>query len=585
LYCIILLIRVINNYGGDDVTGNNSELVNVRIKNGPDIKVKRGTSLLELSGQYASNPEDLVIAATVNNEMKELVYTINEDCTINFITTRDEEGFRIYCRSLFMILVKAIYELFPDKDVKIQHSISKGIYCELTDCDDIDEEGNISCSILTEEQLALIEKRMHEISDANIPFIKKTYTVEEAKQLLTKFGREDRYHTLEYRSKECTDKQFVTLYDCGGYLDYFYGYMAPHTGYIKLFALKKYETGFILLFPQVNEPNKIPEFVEQKQLFSVFKEYKRWGRILGVDYIGKLNDLLAEGKAEELINISEALHEKKIAYIADLIYKSEKKKRVVLISGPSSSGKTTFAERLSVQLRVNGLKPVTINLDDYFVDREFTPRDENGFYNFEALEALDIKLFNRNLRDLLDGKEVEIPIFNFIEGCREEYGRKLKLRDDNILIIEGIHGLNDKLTENIPNDLKFKIYVSALTSMNLDDHNRIPSTDTRLLRRIVRDNKYRGASAIDTIRQWPSVRRGEVNYIFPYQENADIMFNSSHMVELSILRTYAEPLLKKIGRTSPAYAEAKRLLTFLSYIYPLKDVELPKNSIIREFTG
>ena len=329
----------------------------------------------------------------------------------------------------------------------------------------------------------------------------------------------------------------------------------------------------------------LPEFKEQKKLFNIFHEYKRWGHILGVDNVGDLNGLLDAGQVSDLIRISEALQEKKIAQIADMIAYSKTDRRIVLISGPSSSGKTTFAHRLSIQLRVNGLKPVTISLDDYFVDRDDTPKDEKGEFDFEALEAIDLRLFNRHLGELINGCEIEIPAFNFTKGIREPLGKKMRLSDNSVIVIEGIHGLNERLTEEIPKRNKFKIYVSALTSMNIDDHNRIPTTDTRIIRRIVRDYRFRGISAVENIKRWPSVRRGEERNIFPFQESADIMFNSFMMVELGVLKGYAEPLLNAIDPTLPEYSEAKRLVEFLSYFLPIDCREIPLNSIIREFIG
>ncbi len=554
------------------MTQNNDRFVTVEYDSGETASVKAGVTLLELSMEHSSKIDSQIMAAKVNNEIRELGYRIKEDCSISFISLRDEEGIRIYCRSLYLILIKAVHELFPEREVKIQHSISKGTYCEIS--------AGTDGSVLTEDDAALIEDRMRVISGRRIPFKKMTLSLELAKEVFSRNGRLDRYHAIEHRAKDC-----VTIYDCDGFQDYFYGYMAPDTGFVKLFALKHYHDGIIVMFPEKQAPEKLPEFIEQKKLFAIFKEYIKWGHILGVDNVGELNDLIMEGQAEDLIRISEALHEKKIAHIADMVAKCEEPKRIILISGPSSSGKTTFAKRLSVQLRVNGLKPVTINMDNYFVNREKTPRDEKGGFDYEALEAIDVKLFNTHLKELIGGAEVEIPIFNFFNGCREPVGKNMKINEDNILVIEGIHGLNEKLTGDIPADIKFKIYVSALTSMNIDDHNRIPSTDTRILRRIVRDNQFRGTSATNTIKQWPSVRNGESRYIFPYQESADIMFNSSHMVELGILKNFAEPLLKEIDQKSPVFAEAKRLLEFLSYFLPIDGSELPRNSIIREFIG
>jgi len=548
---------------------NNSKYINVVLCTGEQIRIKAGTTLLELSGKYGSLHKTPIIAAMVDNDIKELGFALEKDCKVRFIDLNDEDGMRIYRRSLYFILIKAAYDLFPERRVVISHAVSKGLFCEIRGEKELEPE-----------EVEQLEARMHEIVSMEIPFLKREIPIDEAEELFKSTGRMDRYNAIKHRNHP-----LVTIYNCGGLDDYFYGYMAPNTGYIKVFALKYHKGGLIVLFPDKSSPDVLPEFVEQEKLFNIYLEFKKWGRILEVENVGALNDHIMEGKSAELIRISEALHEKKIASIADMITHSREKKRIILISGPSSSGKTTFAQRLSIQLRVNGLKPVTISLDDYFVNRENTPRDEHGDYDFEALEAIDIKLFNKHLNELIHGEEVELPIFNFTTGEREPVGRKLKIDDDNILVIEGIHGLNEKLTSEIPAESKFKIYVSALTSMNIDDHNRIPTTDNRVIRRIVRDHQFRGTSAANTLKRWPSVRRGEEKNIFPFQESADVMFNSATMVELSILKTYAEPLLNEIDNTSEVYSEARRLIKFLSYFLPVDSKEVPPNSIIREFIG
>ena len=531
--------------------------------------VNSGISLLELCNDVQSFHSTLIIAAKVNNDIRELSYSLEEDCRVSFIDLMNEDGMRIYRRSLYFILIKAAYDLFPDRRVIISHAVSKGLFCEVRGEKELEPS-----------EVAQIEERMHEIVAREIPFQKREIPLEEAEALFEATGRMDRYHAIEHRNKK-----LVTIYNCDGLDDYFYGYMAPNTGYIKVFALKYHLGGLVIMFPERSSPGTLPEYVEQKKLFNVYLEFKKWGRILEVENVGALNDLVKAGRATELIRISEALHEKKLASIADRIANSRSKKRVVLIAGPSSSGKTTFAQRLSIQLRVNGLKPVTISLDDYFVDRENTPRDEAGDYDFEALEAIDIKFFNKQLRELIQGIEVELPVFNFTTGSREPAGKKLQIDEDNIIVIEGIHGLNERLTSEIPHKSKFKIYVSALTSMNIDDHNRIPTTDNRIIRRIVRDHQFRGMSAVNTIKRWPSVRRGEERNIFPFQESADVMFNSSLMVELSVLKTYAEPLLSGIDNHAPEYSEARRLIEFLSYFLPVDSRDVPANSIMREFIG
>lgn len=520
------------------------------------------------AGDYAGRYSTPIIAAKVNNDIRELSYALNRDCSVRFMDLTDEDGMRIYRRSLYFILMKAVYDLFPERRVIISHAISRGLFCEI--------RGE---KALEPSEVKRIEERMREIVAEAIPFKKREIPLSEAEALFESTGRMDRYHTVEHRNKK-----LVTIYNCDGLDDYFYGYMAPDTGYIKVFGLRYHEGGLIISFPDKTSPNTLPAYEEQQKLFNVYLEFKKWGRILEVENVGALNDLIKAGRSTEIIRISEALHEKKLASIADTISNSGKK-RVVLISGPSSSGKTTFAQRLSIQLRVNGLKPVTISLDDYFVNREDTPKDEYGDYDFEALEAIDVKLFNRQLRELIGGYEVELPIFNFTKGSREPVGRKMHIDDNNVLVIEGIHGLNEKLTSEIPREQKFKIYVSALTSMNIDDHNRIPATDNRIIRRIVRDHQFRGSSALNTIKRWPSVRRGEERNIFPFQESADVMFNSALMYELSVLKTFAEPLLNEVNNTAEEYSEANRLIEFLSYFLPIDPKDVPANSIIREFIG
>lgn len=485
------------------------------------------------------------------------------------INLSQDDKISIYRRSLCFIFVKAIYDLFPDRKVKLSHSVSNGLYCEV-----------YGSTNLSYEETVQIEARMHEISNMAIPFVKHSLSFDEARVLLEKCGRMDYYKAITYRTE-----QFVTLFSCDGFYDYFYGTMLPDTSYIDIFSLKYYPPGLILLSRDAKCPEKQAEFKEQTKLFTIYTEYKHWVKVLGFENVGALNNIVKNGNINDVILVSEALQEKKIAEIADLITNSKDKKSIVLISGPSSSGKTTFAHRLSIQLRVNGIRPVTISLDDYFLNRENTPKDEKGEFDFEALEALDISLFNKHLAALINGDEIEIPIFNFAAGCREVIGKKLKISNDQVLVIEGIHGLNEKLTELIPRSSKFKIYVSALTSISIDDHNRVPTTDTRKIRRIVRDHQFRGISAISTIKRWPSVRLGEEKNIFPFQEEADAMFNSSLPYELGVLRTLIEPLLSQISQDNNEYAEAKRLNEFLSYFLPIEQNEIPANSIVREFIG
>ncbi len=545
------------------------EKITVSFMDGSKIDVNKGITLNELKEIIKLKSSYLVVAGKVNNYVKELSYNLNENCIVDFIDLSNEDGYRIYKRSICLVLIKAMADIFPWKKVVISHAISKGVFCEIKNGKELQEEDVIK-----------IENRMNELVKEKLPFIKKTISIESAKEIFKKSGRMDKFSILENRKKN-----YVTVYECDRFEDYFYGYMVPDTSYLKHFSLRLYNQGIILTYPKKEDPDKLPGFCEQKKLFNIFIENKKWGQILGVENIGALNGIIKEGEGSNLIRISEALQEKKIAQIADMIKNSQPQKRVVLIAGPSSSGKTTFANRLAIQLRVNGLKPVTLSIDDYFVSREDTPKDEKGEYDFEALEALDLPLFNAQLVQLINGEEVEIPIFNFPNGRRNEKGRMLKINYDQIIIIEGIHGLNERLTSLIPRDKKFKIYVSALTSVNIDDHNKIPTTDTRIIRRIVRDYSSRGCMPVTTIKRWPSVRRGEEKNIFPFQEDADVMFNSSLIYELGVMKLIIKPLLLKIDDTNSEYSEARRLLEFLNYFLPINSKDIPSNSIIREFIG
>ncbi|MGE5329857.1 MAG: nucleoside kinase [Deltaproteobacteria bacterium] len=545
-----------------------NNVIKIKIKGKVETEIVQGTTLLELSKNYQDSFTSPIMGARVNNRIKGLTYQISEPCNVEFLDMTNEDGMRIYRRSLAFILSLAVHELYPDGKVTICHSLSKGLYCEFK-----------YKEMISEEILKKIEKRMHEIVERKLAFNRQVISIQEAKSICEKECRIDLIHLVEHRSKP-----HITLYECGGLTDCYYGYLLPDTSYIKLFELKYYPPGFIIRFPQKEDPSSLPAFIENKKLFNIFNEYKRWGKIMEVENVGMLNDIIAAREISDLIRISEGLYEKKIAQVADMIAQ-DPNKRIVLIAGPSSSGKTTSAQRLGIQLRVNCLKPVMISLDNYFLDRDRTPIDENGEYDFESLDAIDVQLFNEHLKDLLEGKEVEIPIFNFAIGSREKKGTKLKISDNQIVIIEGIHGLNERLTESIDKKNKFKIYVSALTSLSIDDHNRIPTTDTRIIRRIVRDSQYRNHDALSTIKRWPSVRRGEEANIFPFQEEADVMLNSALIYELGVLKTYAEPLLQVIDETSPEYSEARRLLNFLSYFLPIGEEDIPITSIVREFIG
>lgn len=533
-----------------------------------EVELEEGIKLKDFINQYVQDHPYLIVAAKVNNEIKDLNYKLHEDCKLSFIDLSSEQGVRIYRKSLLFIMIKSSEELYPQGNVVVRHSLSKGLYCEIK-----------NIGPMTEEIRANIEKKMKQTIEAKIPFDKKEISVSEAIELYKKEEQLDKASILQYRSKG-----YVTIYSCGDWSDYFYGYLLPDSGYVNKFELKLYENGLLLRYPHYTNPNELPPFAEQKKLFNIFKEYKKWNEILEIENIAMLNDIIKENKINEYIRITEALQEKKIGYIADMIASNESKK-VVLIAGPSSSGKTTFANRLAIQLRANGLKPLTVSIDDYFVDREHTPRDAQGNFDFESIEAIDLPLFNTHLSDLIEGKEVELPIFNFHLGRREDVGKRMRMQPGQILVMEGIHGLNDRLTSSISKDNKFKIYVSALTSLSIDDHNVIPTTDTRILRRIVRDNQFRGHDAIKTISMWTSVRRGEEENIFPFQESADIMFNSATIFELSVLKGFAEPLLEQITNSYEEYSEARRLLEFLAYFLPIDPTDIPKNSLIREFIG
>ncbi len=530
--------------------------------------VKIGVHIKELLPLVNTESASIIVAAKVNNNIRELTYTLSEDCRIEFIDLSNLDGNRIYQRSLSFIFIKAAREILGNCSVTIEHSLSKGLYCEIKYSREINEK-----------DVEDIKARMKEIIDQDIPFDKEEMKCSEAMTIFKDQGMDSKVKLLKFRQKD-----YIKIYTCGWLKNYFYGYMVPSTGYVKIFDLKFYKPGVILRFPQTDNPSCLPDYFEQNKLAGIFKEAEDWGDLMKLSYVSDLNERIETGTYEEVIRIAEALHEKKIAQIADRINKDTK--RIILIAGPSSSGKTTFAQRLSIQLKVNGLDPIAFSTDDYFVEREQTPVDENGEYDYESLKALDLDLFNQHLKDLIAGKEVDLPVFNFIEGKKEFGKRILKISSNQPIIIEGIHGLNDKLTEKIPDHDKFRIYVSALTQLNIDNHNRIPTTDTRLLRRIVRDSQFRGHSAKTTLQLWTSVRRGEERNIFPFQEHSDAMFNSALVYELAVLKKYAEPLLNEIKEDEEEYVEAKRLLKFLSYFLSIENENaILNNSIIKEFIG
>lgn len=543
-------------------------MVTIRLEDGRNFQVQKGSTLYDFAQKLQDKHPVLITALKINNKLTELHKTFTEELNdVVVVDMKSMDGVRIYQRSLSFVLIRAVLELFPETDVNIDHSLSKGINCTLRGKE------------LLESDIPLIKQRMSEIISANEAFVKRTITKTQAYDYFQSLNMPSKYELLKYREADT-----INVYQSGWLMDYFYGYMLPRAGMLFDFDLVYYKGGMILMHPTTSSPTRVPAFEEQPKIADALRESEAWGDILGIGFAYNLNDIVASGKYGEMIRISEALHEKKIAQIADQI--SEADKRLVLIAGPSSSGKTTFAHRLMVQLQVNGLRPITLSTDDYFVNREFTPLDEEGKYDFESIDAVDTDQFNQDLAALLRGEEVHIPTFNFHLGQREYKGNRLQIEEGQVVIIEGIHGLNEKLTAEIPADKKFKIYISALTQLNIDNHNRIPTTDTRLLRRIVRDSKYRGHSALTTLRLWPSVRRGEEKNIFPFQESADAVFNSAIIYELSTLRKYAEPLLQAIPPTEHEYAEATRLLKFLSYFKSMdSDRYIVNTALIREFIG
>ena len=547
----------------------NQPLINVEIAGAGTVPVPRGTKASALLARLPAGKLP-ALGVKVNNAVENLDYPLNDDCRLEFIDYSSEDGRRIYARSLVMVLVRAASEIFPGCSVVVKHTLGNGIY------------GVIRLNrALRDHDIALIEGRMREIVAADEPIVRHCLPKEKAIELLIKNNEQEKTELLKYHPLPEVD-----IYTCGWFHEFSYRPMVPKTGLLKTFRLRFYLPGFILELPREENPAVVPEYVEQGKLANIYLEADKWGRVLGVQSVVSLNKIIKSGGYPELIRVAEAFHEKKIGQIADLIAANIDRIRLVLIAGPSSSGKTTFVQRLATQLRVNGIHPVPLSLDNYFVDREKTPRDENGQYDYECLDAIDRPLFNDHLSKLIQGEEVELPYFNFKTGRREFRGEVLRLKETDLIIIEGIHGLNDRLTSSIPMGRKFKIYVSALTQLNLDAHNRIRTTDLRLLRRIVRDHRCRGYEARETIRMWPQVRRGEDRYIFPFQEKADVMFNSALVYELAVLKNYAEPLLREITPEFPEHAYAAQLLKFLSYFVPLRDEkDIPANSIVREFIG
>lgn len=526
-----------------------------------------GIRLSDIAKDFENNYSGYISLAVVNNDVQELNTYIKEDSDIKFLDTKNPDGLRVYTRTLNLVFIMACKCLFKDSRVVIEHSLSNGVYCEIYLGRDI-----------TEEDISKIKDKMDKIIAKDYDINKNIYTKKEAIEIFKSIGLDEKAELIKYKEND-----IVKIYKCNNYIDHFYGYLMPSTGYIKSYDLFKYRNGVILMAASEDDKHIPKKFVPQPKLANIYKEAEKWSNLMGVDKVLSLNKIIEEKKYGEIIRIVEALHEKKIGQIADII--KQENKRIILIAAPSSSGKTSFATRLCIHLKVNNLNPVSISLDNYFVDRDKTPLDEFGKLDYESINAINLERFNRDLKDLLEGKKVQLPRYNFITG-KSEAGEILQIEKNQPIILEGIHGLNPVLTASIPDDEKFKIYLSALTQLNLDDHNRIPTTDLRLIRRIVRDNQFRGHTAEMTIMGWPSVRRGEEKNIFPYQEEADVMFNTACVYELALLKTYAKPLLEHIGEDSEAYIEAKRLLKFLQYFVELDDLsDIPPTAIIREFIG
>lgn len=530
-----------------------------------------GITFGEIAGVYQKDYPHQIALAVRNGKIMELFKKVDMDCTVEFLTLADDTGNKTYNRTATIILMKAINEVVgTDKieQIKMEFAIGNGYYCS--------KKGDFE---ITDELIEKIKAKMWEYVRKDIRIIKKSMPLDEANVIFAEQKMTDKVRLFKYRGSSS-----VNVYNLDGYYDYYYGFMLPSTGYVKYFDLQKYESGLVLILPEKENPTVLEEFKPLPKLFHSMEISSDWGEKLGVDTVSDLNDQIRKGRFNELVLVQEALQERRISEIASEIV-SRGKVKFVMIAGPSSSGKTSFSHRLSVQLRTHGLTPHPIGVDDYFVDREKTPKQPNGDYDFECLEAIDTKLFNDDMCALLAGERIELPTFNFVTGKREYKGDYKQLGPDDILVIEGIHGLNDKMSYALPAESKYKIYISALTTLNIDEHNRIPTTDGRLLRRIVRDARTRGASAKRTIQMWPSVRRGETENIFPFQESADSMFNSALIYELAVLKQYAEPLLYNIVPGEPEYFEAVRLLKFLSYFLGVGTEELPKNSIVREFVG
>lgn len=531
------------------------------------IDVKKGTAVKEILKSEIEKSEEKVIACKFNNEIKSLNFEINKDGNLELIDLTSKDGMRIYKRGLIYIICKAFKELYDDIKITIDYQLFHSMYCT-TD--------NLK---ITDEVIKQVTDKVDEIIKRNLPIERKVMTKEEAKLFYEK------NNTLKGKLQlDLETKKEVTLYYCEDYYNYFYGVLPINTGFITKYSITKYQDGILIRYPNEEHPNELIDFVDTPKLFDTLQEYKSLHKFMNVNTLYKINTIIKAGKIKDYILLDEALHEKKIASIADIIAKN-KNIKLIAIAGPSSSGKTTFAKRLSIQLRINGIKPITISVDDYFIERKDTPKDKYGNYDYESIDAIDKTLLNNNLMKLFKGEEIDAPTFDFYKGTKVYDGKKMKLAEDEVLIMEGIHCLNDELTYLVPKENKFKIYVSALTVLNIDYYNRISTTDTRLIRRIARDYKYRGYTAEHVLKMWPAVNKGETNNIFRFQEEADVMFNSSLIYELCVLKNQVVPLLKAINPTSEYYSEAKRLCSMLSYFEPIATEDVPSNSILREFIG
>ena len=545
------------------------QVIQIRCKNNKKIvNVNIGSTLSDVLNEINLKMPYGPVCAKVNNKVEGLHYRLYHKKDVEFLDMTSGSGSRNYTRSVFFVLCKAVKDIWPKSHVVIDIPVSNGYYCDL----------RIGRPV-TEEDVAKVKARMDEIIAAAMPICRHESVTEKAIKLFSDLG-----DTAKVKLLQTTGRLYTTYYEIDGYYDFYYGSLLTNTKQIYLYGLDKYYDGMLLRIPTLKDPSILPEMIRQDKLFEIFKEHHHWQDVMEIRTVGDFNNAVDTDHSIDLINISEALQEKKIAHIADEIAK-RKGVKLILLAGPSSSGKTTTCKRLSIQLIANGLRPLQISLDDYFVDREQSPRDEKGDYDFESIHALNLKLINEQFNALFHGEEVELPRYDFPTGKSVKSGNKLKMEDNNVLVVEGIHALNPELTSQIPEELKYRVYVSALTTILLDDHNYIPTTDNRLLRRIIRDYKYRGVDARETIRRWPSVRAGENKWIFPFQENADVMFNSAMLFELAVIKQQAEPLLEQVPENCPEYSEAYRLLKFLKYIKPIPNTDIPPTSLLREFLG